>query len=191
MVPTSVYEELPQITRRAPPGRSTRPFPVLHGGRFNLRPVLPIAQVRSFMRVLDMLSRPLAPVPTAPLPRNRILVVDDDPVVRRMFQRSLELARFDVVVADGGAPGLQILQEDETIGLVLLDLTMPDMDGWRFRHAQRLDPRLAQIPTVIVSGSPLGHIVHEELRATDYLLKPVGREHLLSVVASYCKPTDE
>ena len=123
--------------------------------------------------------------------RNRILVVDDDPVVRRMFQRSLELARFQVVVASGGAEGLQMLQTDPTIGLVLLDLMMPDMDGWRFRHAQRDNPVLARIPTVIVSGSTLGHIVHAELQAADYLLKPVARAHLLSVVSAYCKPVGD
>ena len=125
--------------------------------------------------------------PSAPVSRNRVLVVDDDPVVRRVLHRSLELAGFDVVIASGGAGGLRMLKADPTIGLVLLDLMMPDMDGWRFRHAQREDSILAGIPTIIVSGSELGRIVHAELQAADYLLKPVGREHLLSVVERYCE----
>jgi CheY-like chemotaxis protein len=127
----------------------------------------------------------------APVARNRVLVIDDDPVVCRMFKRSLEAARFDVVVASRGAEGLQVLKDDPTIGLVLLDLMMPDMDGWRFRHAQRTDPWLPTIPTIIVTGSALRNIVHEELQAADYLLKPVGREHLISVVASYCTPRED
>jgi CheY-like chemotaxis protein len=126
-----------------------------------------------------------------PATSNRVLVVDDDLAVRRLFRRTLELAKFDVVVASGGAEGLRMLRADPTIGLVLLDLTMPDMDGWRFRHAQRSDSRVATIPTIIVTGAPLAQVVHEELQAADYLLKPVGREHLVSVVAVYCRPKDE
>jgi CheY-like chemotaxis protein len=55
--------------------------------------------------------------------------------------------------------------------LILLDLNMAEMDGHQVRNAQRADPRLAGIPTIVVSGAPLSHIVHEELLATDYLLK--------------------
>ncbi len=126
----------------------------------------------------------------SPPGRNRILIVDDDPVVRRVFQRSLELANFDVEVASVGAEALRLLREDPTIGLVLLDLMMPEMDGWKFRQAQQSDPRLAAIPTVIMTGSLLGQIVHEELQAADYLQKPVTRDHLIRVVAAYCRPRE-
>ncbi len=118
----------------------------------------------------------------------RVLVVDDDDDVRSVFKSILMLAGFDVVEAGGGAEGLTLLRSDRSIRLVLLDLTMPEMDGWRFRHEQRSDPRLSRIPTIIVSGEPLAHIVDEELRAADYLSKPVGRDHLIGVVAKYCEP---
>jgi CheY-like chemotaxis protein len=118
----------------------------------------------------------------------RVLVVDDDEDVREVLKSFLTLAGFDVVEAGGGAEGLKLLRWDKTIRLVLLDLTMPEMDGWRFRHEQQSDPRLSQIPTIIVSGEPLAHIVDEELRAADYLSKPVGRDHLIGVVAKYCQP---
>src|SRR5687767_7887135 len=118
--------------------------------------------------------------------RHRILIVDDEPSVRTMFQRVLHHAGFDAVAATGGADGLRLLKQDPTIGLVMLDLMMPECDGWRFRHAQRTDARIAHIPTLIVSGSPLHQIVHEQLQAADYLLKPVSPEYLVSVVGSYC-----
>ena len=118
--------------------------------------------------------------------RNRILVVDDDPVVRRMWQRSLELANFDVTVACNGAEGLKRLREDPTVGVVLLDLMMPVMDGWEFLRQQRAAPELAGIPTVVVSGSSLSP--EEALMAVPLLRKPVARDHLISVVASYCTP---
>jgi CheY-like chemotaxis protein len=123
--------------------------------------------------------------------RNRVLVVDDDPWVRQIFQQLLELAKFDVVVASGGEEGLRMLREDPTIGLVLLDLTMPEVNGWAVRRAQRADPRLATIPTIIVTGSSLPRTAHEELQAADYLVKPVLRDHLISVVAAYCKRKEE
>ena len=118
----------------------------------------------------------------------RVLIVDDDEDVRTVLSSFLSIAGFDVVQASGGADGLKLLRSDKTIRLVLLDLTMPEMDGWRFRHEQRSDPRLSQIPTVIVSGEPLAHIVDEELKAADYLSKPVSRDHLIGVVAKYCQP---
>ena len=118
----------------------------------------------------------------------RVLVVDDDDDVREVFKSILMLAGFDVVEASGGAEGLKLLRSDRSIRLVLLDLTMPEMDGWRFRHEQQSDPRLSRVPTVVVSGEPLAHIVDEELRAADYLSKPVGRDHLIGVVAKYCEP---
>jgi len=118
----------------------------------------------------------------------RVLVVDDDDDVREIIKSFLQLAGFDVAEASGGAEGLKALRWDKTIRLVLLDLTMPEMDGWRFRYEQMSDPRLSRIPTIIVSGEPLAHIVDEELRAADYLSKPVGRDHLIGVVAKYCEP---
>lgn len=139
----------------------------------------------------DTLSPPAAPVRDDGVPQpktGRVLIVDDDRAVREMFRRSLELAHFDVVIAAGGEEGLRRLRADPTICVVLLDLTMPGVDGRTFRDIQRADPRLAKIPTMIVTGSPLARVVHEELMADDYLLKPVGREHLVSVVGRHCAP---
>ena len=120
---------------------------------------------------------------------NRILVVDDEATIRRLFQRVLQHARFDAVTAAGGAEGLQRLREDPAIGLVLLDLMMPDMDGWRFRHAQRADPRLARIPTIVVTGAETGEAVRDALRASGYVRKPVTAEQLVAAVSAFCTPS--
>ncbi len=118
----------------------------------------------------------------------RVLIVDDEAGIRALFSRQLRLAGFDVVCAESGAEGLRVLRADTSIRLILLDLMMPEMNGWHFRDAQLLDPRLADIPAVIVSGASLTSMVHEQLQAADYLLKPVGREHLISVVQNFCEP---
>jgi CheY-like chemotaxis protein len=121
---------------------------------------------------------------------HRVLVIDDDRMVRHVITRHLTSVGYDVVSAGNGAEGLRALQHDREIGLVLLDLMMPQMDGWSFRRAQMLEERLRQVPTVVMTGAPLAQVVHTELQAADYLLKPIGRDHLLSVVRSYCAPAD-
>ncbi len=118
----------------------------------------------------------------------RVLVIDDEPVMRTLFRRSLQSAGFDVVVAEDGSDGLEKLRQDPEIRIVLLDLNMPNMDGHAFRREQRSDPHLKDVPTVIVTGEPLSTLVGSELHAAEYLLKPVGREHLISVVSDYCEP---
>jgi CheY-like chemotaxis protein len=119
-----------------------------------------------------------------------VLVVDDEPIMRTLFRRSLQSAGFEVVVAEDGPDGLQKLRCDPEIRLVLLDLNMPEMDGREFREEQRADPQLKDVPTVIVTGEPLARLVQSELHAAEYLLKPVGRDHLISVVSDYCEPVD-
>ena len=130
--------------------------------------------------------------PTPPEARPKsVLLVDDDPAVREMFSQALRLAGFDVVEAPTGGDALDLLRTNTGIGVILLDLKMPDMDGWRFRLSQRTDPRLASIPTVITTGAPLSEVLDCDLKADDYLLKPVGLEHLISVVAHYVRPVRE
>jgi two-component system, sensor histidine kinase and response regulator len=120
-----------------------------------------------------------------------VLLVDDDPAVREMFSQALRLAGFDVMEAATGTEALERLRSTTQIGVILLDLKMPDMDGWRFRLAQRTDPRMAAIPTVITTGAPLSEVLDCDLKAADYLLKPVGIEHLISVVSHYVEPARE
>jgi len=120
-----------------------------------------------------------------------VLLVDDDPSVREMFSQALRLAGFDVMEAATGSEALERLRANTQIGVILLDLKMPDMDGWRFRLAQRTDPRMAAIPTIITTGAPLSEVLDCDLKAADYLLKPVGLEHLISVVSHYVKPARE
>jgi len=120
--------------------------------------------------------------------RNRVLVIDDDEMVRQVFQRFLQAAGFDVLIASNGAAGLKIMGDDPSIGLVLLDLDMPGMDGRHVRNIQLADPQLAAIPTIIVTGSAAESIQPEGME-TDLLRKPVSRDFLIEVVSRYCWPT--
>ena len=117
-----------------------------------------------------------------------MLVVDDDPAVRETFRRLLHQAGFDVVAVSGGGAALATLEDDPTIGLVLLDLEMPGVDGVAVRRAQLADSRLSKIPTVIVTGSDDARVNRDDLGAADYVQKPLRRQDLLALVAQYCQP---
>ena len=119
----------------------------------------------------------------APTPTGRVLVVDDDEGVRVIFSRHLTTAGFDVVAVSSGAEGLRVLRDEGTFSLVLLDLTMPEMNGLEFRRQQLADERIARVPLVIVTGTAVCTEERRRLQAVDYLAKPVGREELISVVA--------
>ena len=138
--------------------------------------------------ISDELHRLLAPYDGPRRGPGRVLVVDDEHGVRTVMTRQLAHAGFDVVAAASGREGLDILRADGSIRVVLLDMMMPTMDGWGFRRAQLSEPAIARVPAVILTGAPLPSLLHEQLQAADYLLKPVGHEHLVSVVSNYCEP---
>ena len=113
-----------------------------------------------------------------------ILVVDDDQTVREVLQRYLVREGFSVVTANDGHEGLRLARALHPAAITL-DVMMPDMDGWMVLAAIKGDPELADIPVILVS------IVDEKNRgyalgATDYMLKPVNRERLTSVLHSIC-----
>jgi CheY-like chemotaxis protein len=117
-----------------------------------------------------------------------VLIVDDDDNVRTALARTLRLSGFSVIESANGVAAMDRLQSPADVALVLLDLNMSEMDGRAFRQLQLADPRLSAIPTVVLTGAPLIEVDGLSLRADDYLLKPVGRDHLLSVVSAYCLP---
>ncbi len=106
--------------------------------------------------------------------RASILVVDDDPVMRLMLTAALERDGHRVSTADDGASALDHLRS-EPVDVVLLDVVMPEMDGFAVLERVKADADLRHIPVVMVTsmddtGSAVRGI---ELGADDYLAKPV------------------
>ncbi|MDR7038990.1 PAS domain S-box-containing protein [Methylobacterium sp. BE186] len=115
-----------------------------------------------------------------------VLLVDDDPAARELLQRHLEREGFRVRTANDGRDGLTLARALKPRA-ILLDIEMPRMDGWAVLHAVRNDPELAGIPVIItsvVAEQGLG----QALGATDYLVKPVDRERLKTLMERY-RPT--
>jgi len=83
--------------------------------------------------------------------RNRILVVDDDADIRDALEQVLLSAGNRVSTAKNGKDALDLIQTIRP-DVILLDLMMPVMDGFRFREAQKQDRTLADIPVVIISA---------------------------------------
>lgn len=120
-------------------------------------------------------------------PAPRILVVEDDNAIRQIIAELLEEEGYRVECAVNGADALARLEASEAPALILLDLTMPVMDGWSFRETQRRDPRLALIPTVVVTASHANdpHAA-DGLAADAFLAKPFDLDRLIATVHRLC-----
>ena len=112
-----------------------------------------------------------------------ILVIDDNREAREILGRFLTRDGFDVVTAGSGDEGLRLAHEIQPAAITL-DVLMPEMDGWSVLRALKADPKLRDIPVVMltmVDDKSRGYA----LGATDYLSKPVDRELLLRTLARY------
>ncbi len=111
---------------------------------------------------------------------DRILVVDDDTAFLRIVSKALSLGGYTVGTATNGREALAQLQHGRP-GVILLDLSMPVMDGRAF--AQELNQRLDAPPIILVTAAPDGPQQAEEIGAVDCVSKPLDPMALLGVIA--------
>ncbi len=109
------------------------------------------------------------------IPGGDLLVVDDNRVNRLLLGRALEQLGHRVVFAEHGRAALETLAQ-RTVDLVLLDIEMPEMDGYQVLEALAADPRLRDVPVVMLSSVEEVDSVARciEMGAEDYLFKPVN-----------------
>jgi CheY-like chemotaxis protein len=145
------------------------------------------ALARSFARGLAEADSPRP----AAVERPRVLVVEDNPVNRRLVVVLLERAGYEVITAENGAEALERLAA-ETVHVVLMDVQMPVLDGLEATRRIRATPALAPLPVVALTAHALASDRHACLAAgmNDYLSKPVDRDALLAVVSHWlaCDP---
>lgn len=108
-------------------------------------------------------------------PPARLLVADDNKVNRLLLSRNLELLGHTVATAENGRVALDRLHEGR-FDLLLLDMEMPEMDGFAVLAAMKQDPALRELPVIVTSSlEGVAHVVRcIELGAEDYLNKPVN-----------------
>ncbi|GAB4542567.1 MAG: hypothetical protein Kow0063_34720 [Anaerolineae bacterium] len=116
--------------------------------------------------------------------KRRILCIEDEPEMIDLIRLILERKGFDVLGAVGGQEGLEAVRREKP-DLVLLDLMMPDVDGWEVYRQMKADKELQKIPVVVVTAKAqsidkvLGlHIA----KVDDYVTKPFGPGDLLDSV---------
>jgi DNA-binding response OmpR family regulator len=114
-----------------------------------------------------------------------VLVVDDDPNLVRLMIKFLKLEGFAPVPAGNGQEALDYLRGGGDASVILLDLRMPVMDGWKFRREQKRDPDIARIPVVILSGVEAERV--HELEAAASFHKPVSFPEVVAVVRRLCE----
>ena len=109
-----------------------------------------------------------------------ILVVDDDTDLRETLGEVLAEEGYDAHLCENGRIALDRLRGGERPALILLDLMMPEMNGWQFREEQLKDEALREIPVVVMTASR-GFEGHP-ITASEILYKPVGLGQLLEAV---------
>jgi chemosensory pili system protein ChpA (sensor histidine kinase/response regulator) len=119
-----------------------------------------------------------------------VLVVDDSLTVRRVTQRLLAREGYRVVLAKDGLEGLEKLAEERP-AVLLSDIEMPRMDGFDLVRNLRADPRLADLPVIMITSriAQKHRDYAAELGVDHYLGKPYAEEDLLSLVARYARTT--
>lgn len=116
----------------------------------------------------------------APAPAKVVLLIDDDELVRASVGEFLEDQGYQVRVATDGADALKQLAAGPRPDLILLDLKMPNLDGWQFREVQTRDPALASVPVIVVTGASAARLDG----VTAVLCKPLRLPVLAKAIAS-------
>ncbi len=116
---------------------------------------------------------------------SKILVVEDDRDIAQLLSLTMKKAGFEVAVSDNGYDALNVIRAHPP-DLLILDLMIPEIDGFEVCKAMKRDPRTAAVPVLILTarGEEIDRIIGLELGADDYVVKPFSpRELLLRVRA--------
>jgi len=107
-----------------------------------------------------------------------ILVIDNDPSTSAVFKKLLESKGYQVLTSNSGRESLEIVQR-VMLDLIILDLLMPEMDGWQLCKAIR---EMTRTPILIISAIESPEIITKtlDLGADDYLVKPISSYTLLA-----------
>ena len=117
---------------------------------------------------------------------HNILIVEDEADFRAGVAAVLEGAGYRVIEAGHGEEALRSLRSFEKFCLILLDLFMPVMNGWKFRAEQQQDAAIADIPIVVISAAADASEHGVDLGAVATISKPVDFGKLLEYVNRYC-----
>lgn len=114
----------------------------------------------------------------------KILIVDDD--MRNVFAltTAVEAYHMHVVFAENGREAIEVLQENPNVDLILMDIMMPEMDGFEAMRIIRQNPEYQKLPIIALTAKAMKHDREQciEAGASDYISKPVNLEQLFSLM---------
>ncbi|MER5746936.1 HAMP domain-containing protein [Streptomyces sp. NPDC002225] len=117
----------------------------------------------------------------------KVLIVDDD--IRNVFALTsvLEQHGLTVLYAENGRVGIEVLEQHDDVAVVLMDIMMPEMDGYATTTAIRRMPQFAALPIVALTAKAMKGDREKAIEsgASDYVTKPVDPDHLLSVMEQW------
>ena len=114
--------------------------------------------------------------------KKTILAVDDDPAFLRLVENNLKAAGYEVITASDGDEAFKMASSRKP-DLVVLDLLLPKVDGWRVCQKLKMDPLCKHIPVILLSGLIEKEYPKQEMEAADaFLGKPVEFENLLATI---------
>lgn len=125
-------------------------------------------------------------------PKPIILVVDDDPLMRRIVTQSLDRSSYELLEAESGAAGIESAIEKHP-DLILLDVMMPEMDGFEVIRRLRNHPMTLTVPIILLTA--LGDMTEKvrgmQLGADDYMTKPFDPRELRARVQTHLKRSEQ
>lgn len=148
-------------------------------------PVSTSGFLRSLARTLDSIDRRLP----SPSDVRSVMIVEDDPDAREILAAVLEHAGYTTLCVSNGREALAKLKK-VIPGLIILDLRMPEMDGWAVDRALKADKRLRKIPVVVVSAFAGLTSARTGIAAEAWFQKPIDLEALLRVLPGLAVAAD-
>src|SRR5204862_830945 len=120
--------------------------------------------------------------------RHGVLVVEDDADTRESTIAVLEHEAYDAIAVCNGREALDLLRQGFRPCVILLDLAMPEMNGYEFREAQRSDPELSSIPVFVVSAASYAKEADARRAGLEtFFRKPLEIDAFMAAVRRHCQ----
>ena len=119
---------------------------------------------------------------------NTILIIEDEPQIRKNIQQILDLEGFSTITAENGLQGLDMVERHQP-DMIICDVMMPNLDGYGLIEILRQQPLTANIPFIFLTAKAEHHDLRQgmELGADDYLIKPFKADELIKAISTRFK----
>jgi CheY-like chemotaxis protein len=120
-----------------------------------------------------------------------ILIVEDDSALREALAQVLSDEGYDLLAARDGLEAVNCLKKGHRPDVILLDLSMPVVNGWEFRMFQKRDPDLADIPVILITAGGYSREEVAWLQPSALIHKPLDLPVLLDTIRRNCASSEE